>query len=146
MILTQYNPLHVRGNPHAQQILHRFFNPTAADATQSDGPMWQPPVDIREEATRFVILADLPGIDLATVEVQMEKGVLTLKGTRAAEAKDETTTVARKERGHGSFDRRFTLPDSADADTITALGKNGVLEISIPKKAAAAPRRIEINS
>lgn len=145
MILTQYSPLLVRGNAQAQQILHRFFNPSAADTARNEVPAWQPPVDIREEAKRFVILADLPGVELASVEIQMDKGVLSLKGARQAEATDEATTVARTERGHGSFDRRFTLPDSADAAAITAAGKNGVLEISIPKKAEAAPRRIEIN-
>ena len=145
MILSQYGPLHVRGNAQAQQILHRFFNPSVSDAVRDETPVWQPPVDIREEAKRFLILADLPGVDLASIEIQMDKDVLSLKGTREVETTDEATTVARAERGHGSFDRRFTLPDSADANAITATGKNGVLEISIPKKAEAAPRRIEIN-
>ncbi len=145
MIVTQYSPWLVRGNAQAQQVLHRFFNPSAGEAVRTDAPVWQPPVDIREEASRFVILADLPGVDLATVDIQMDKGVLSLKGARDSEARDEATTFARTERGHGSFDRRFTLPDSADADAISAVGKNGVLEISIPKKAQAAPRRIAIN-
>lgn len=145
MIVTQYSPWHMRGNAQAQQALHRFFNHAAAGETaRTEAPAWQPPVDIREEATRFVILADLPGVDMATVDIQMDKGVLSLKGARDAVA-DEAATFARVERGHGGFDRRFTLPDSADAEAITAAGKNGVLEISIPKKADAAPRRIAIN-
>lgn len=141
MIVTHYNPWHVRGNVHAGPALQRFFNGDASAAQA-----WTPRVDIREEAQRFVILADLPGIDPAGIEIQMDKGVLSLKGERKAEAKDETTTATRSERRHGSFERRFALPDSADADGITASGRNGVLEISIPKKPETTPRRIAIAS
>lgn len=143
MIVTQYNPWLARGNAQTQHVLNRFFN---NEAVRNDVPGWRPPVDIREEATRFVILADLPGIDPASIDIQMDKGVLSLQGTRDSDPTEEATTFARVERGHGSFDRRFTLPDSADADAISAVGKNGVLEISIPKKAEASPRRIAINS
>lgn len=143
MILTHYNPWHVRSNVHAGPALRRFFN---GDASGVETQAWTPRVDIREEADRFVILADLPGIDPAAIEVQMDKGVLSLKGERKAEVKSETATFTHSERTHGSFDRRFVLPDSADADGISASGRNGVLEISIPKKPETTPRRIAIAS
>ncbi len=143
MIVTHYNPWHGRGNVHAGPALRRFFN---GDASNAPAQAWSPRVDIREEAARFVILADLPGIDPAAIEIQMDKGVLSLKGERKAEVKEETATFTHSERKHGSFDRRFVLPDSADADGITASGRNGVLEISIPKKPETTPRRIAIAS
>ncbi len=149
MIVTQYNPWFVRGNAQAKQVLNRLFTEagfndadTAAEATQR----WTPRVDVREEATRFVIVADLPGVDPADIEIQMDKGVLSLKGERNADVVGEGARSARSERLHGRFDRRFTLPDSADAEAISASGRHGVLEISIPKKAEAAPRRITINA
>jgi HSP20 family protein len=142
MIVTHYNPWFTRGNPHAKQVLDRFFNGAeAGEKTQA----WTPRVDVREETERFVILADLPGIDPATIEVQMDKNVLSLKGERKADDVVEGSKVTRSERLHGAFDRRFVLPDSADAEGIRANGGNGVLEITIPKKAQAAPRRIAIN-
>ncbi|HEU4665105.1 MAG TPA: Hsp20/alpha crystallin family protein [Dokdonella sp.] len=146
MIVTRYNPWFVRGNLQAKQALERFFH---ADTTAPDAPAaeahWTPRVDVREEAQRFVILADLPGVDPATIEVQMDKNVLSLKGERAAETLADDAKATRVERAHGRFDRRFVLPESADADGISATGRHGVLEITIPKKAQSTPRRIAIN-
>lgn len=105
---------------------------------------WSPRVDIHEEAGRFVILADIPGVDPQSIEIQMDKGVLSLKGERTAEGFAEGVQQTRSERVHGGFERRFALPDSADADAITASGRHGVLRIDIPKRADVAPRRIQV--
>ncbi len=106
---------------------------------------WAPAVDIREEADRFVIAADVPGVDPESIEVTTEKNVLTIKGERTVEKRDEDEGRFRRvERLHGTFHRRFTLPESADAERISAQGKHGVLEVTIPKKAQVAPRRIEV--
>ena len=144
MIVTHYNPWFVRGDLQAKQALDRFFNGDTATA-EAPAQAWTPRVDVREEAAQFVILADLPGIDPADIEIQMEKNVLALKGERKAEVSGEDAKATRVERQHGRFDRRFVLPEGADADGIRAAGKHGVLEITIPKKAQAAPRRITIN-
>jgi HSP20 family protein len=74
----------------------------------------------------------------------MDKGILTIKGERRSEATDQTDRFSRIERDYGSFYRRFSLPDSADAEGIQAHGRNGVLEIVIPKRSEAAPRRIQV--
>lgn len=105
---------------------------------------WMPAVDIKEEAERFVIHADVPGVDPKDIEVSMEDGVLTLAGERKSERQEEGQGWQRSERLTGRFLRRFTLPESADAEGISAKGANGVLEISIPKAVKAAPRKIEI--
>ena len=107
---------------------------------------WAPRVDIKEEAERFLILADLPGIDPQDVEVLMDKGILSIKGERKDETREEGGKFSRIERRYGSFHRRFALPDSADADGVTAAGSNGVLEISIPKRAESTPRRIQVGA
>jgi HSP20 family protein len=75
----------------------------------------------------------------------MEQGILSIKGERREETKQEGENFTRVERARGLFYRRFALPDSADADRITATGRHGVLEISIPKKPETTPRRITIN-
>jgi HSP20 family protein len=75
----------------------------------------------------------------------MEKGILSIKGERKAETTEQNGKVTRVERSHGSFYRRFALPDSADAEGIKATGRHGVLEISIPKRPETAPRRINVN-
>ncbi|MEW9624761.1 Hsp20/alpha crystallin family protein [Rhodanobacter geophilus] len=107
---------------------------------------WAPRVDIREEAERFVILADVPGVDPAAIEVNMDRNVLSISGERAAEPVDASAHGFRQERAYGPFHRRFVLPDSVDAGRITASNRHGVLEIVIPKKAESAPRRIVIDT
>ncbi|MCD9005837.1 Hsp20/alpha crystallin family protein [Luteimonas sp. XNQY3] len=134
-----------------RQFLQQFVQGDA-DASSVVTSEWTPRVDIREERSRFVILADLPGIDPAQVEIWMDKGVLSLKGERApaiqdaADGEANEVRFSRVERNTGRFHRRFTLPDSADADAITASGHHGVLEISIPKRAESTPRRIQVGT
>jgi len=137
-----------------RQLLNQFVQGDATDGSSVVTSQWTPRVDIREERDRFVILADLPGIDPADVEVWMDKGVLSLKGERKPAIGDtqerdpgsNEVRFSRIERSVGRFHRRFTLPDSADPDGITAVGHNGVLEISIPKRPETTPRRIQVGT
>jgi HSP20 family protein len=127
-----------------RQVFDRFLQ--QEDPSRAATSQWAPRVDIKEEDQRFVIFVDVPGVDPASIEVSMEKSILSIKGERSAEKAEQNSRYTRVERAHGSFHRRFTLPDSADADNIVANGKHGVLEIVIPKKAETAPRRITINT
>ena len=115
-----------------------------ADASSVVTSQWVPRVDVKEESDRFVLYADLPGIDPNDIEVSMDKGVLSIKGERRSETSSQTERFSRIERRYGSFHRRFALPDSADPDGIRAHGRHGVLEITIPKKPESAPRRIRV--
>ncbi len=105
---------------------------------------WIPAVDISEESDRFILTADVPGVDPKDIEVSMENGVLTLSGKREFSGRDEQNGYRRVERVSGSFFRRFTLPETADAESITAKSAHGVLEISIPKQPKVMPRRIDV--
>jgi len=105
---------------------------------------WAPSVDISENEKAFTLLADIPGVDPKDIEISMEKGVLTVKGERNTENVEEKENYRRVERQSGQFYRRFTLPDSADADKIEAKSEHGVLIITIPKQEVTASRRIEV--
>ncbi|KRE90606.1 heat-shock protein Hsp20 [Frateuria sp. Soil773] len=146
------NPTWHSARVFPQDVRHafdRFFAPESqgqGESAAAAAGQWAPHVDIREDEHRFVILADIPGVDPALIDVSMDKGVLTIKGERQAEAPVQGSRFNRVERARGAFHRRFALPDTADAEGITATGRHGVLEISIPKKAQAAPRRIAINA
>jgi HSP20 family protein len=106
---------------------------------------WVPAVDIREEGDCFVITADVPGVDPKAIEVHTENGMLIIKGQRDAEKKEQREGYKRIERVHGSFFRRFTLPDTADVERIQAKSLHGVLEIRIPKHEKLQPRKISVN-
>ena len=88
----------------------------------------------------------MPGVDPDEIEITMDQGVLTLKGERSEETEDEREAYKRVERVRGSFYRRFSLPDTADAELIEAEGKNGVLEITLPKHEKVQPRKIAVRS
>jgi HSP20 family protein len=117
-----------------------------ADGSESASVSWIPSVDIHEEAERFLVVADVPGVDGKDIEITAEKGVLTVRGERRSESKANADGYNRVERASGTFLRRFTLPETADAEAIKASHVNGVLEISIPKRPQEQPRRINIQA
>lgn len=127
-----------------KQVFDKFFNDNDGVASGVATSQWLPRVDVREEADRFVIFADLPGVDPKSIDIHMDKGILSIKGERKAESVTDNGRYSRVERAHGVFYRRFALPDTANSDGIAASGHNGVLEISIPKKPEMTPRRIEV--
>jgi len=105
---------------------------------------WIPRADVEEYEDRFELRVDLPGIAASDVDVTLEAGVLTLTGERPAARAEDGVLHARRERSSGRFQRSFVLPDTADADSIRARSRDGVLEVTIPKRAQLLPRRIEI--
>ena len=107
---------------------------------------WAPAVDIIEEKARFVLRADVPGIAAADIEISMDAGVLSVAGERLANSTTEAPGLRRVERASGRFLRRFSLPDSADAGSITARSSEGILEVSIPKLPEVQARRIEVEA
>lgn len=111
-------------------------------ATASD---WVPAVDIKEDKGCFTITADIPGIAPKDIDIHAENGMLTIQGERENEKKEQREGYKRIERSYGNFFRRFTLPDSADTDQISAKGENGVLTITIPKRAEIQPRKIAVD-
>ena len=130
-----------------QREVNRLFEPGRFGEGEESGLTasdWVPVVDIKEEPNQFVIYADLPGVDPKNIEITMERGMLTLKGERTAESKEETAQYKRVERVRGTFLRRFTLPDVVDADKISAKSKDGVLEVIVPKGDAVQPRKITV--
>lgn len=105
---------------------------------------WMPPTDVKDEQTRFVIRADVPGVDPNNIEVTADQGILTIRGERTNTRTGEGGIYSRRERVEGGFMRRFTLPDSADAARVEAHCKNGVLEILVPKRLEQQSRRIPV--
>ncbi len=114
-----------------------------ADNTVAD---WVPAVDIVEEKDRFVLKADVPGVDPTEIEVSMDGGVFSVSGERHSETSDESGGLKRVERISGKFYRRFSLPETADAEGIAAKSSNGILEVTIPKLPEIQARRITVQA
>lgn len=126
-----------------QKELERSFQGTTNEGSIATAE-WAPAVDIKEETDKFVLHADIPGVKPEDIDISMENGVLTIKGEKKTEATTEQEGYKRVERSYGSFYRRFSLPDSANAEAISAKSKDGVLEIIIPKREAVQPKKINV--
>ena len=126
-------------------LFEPFFSGKTGGAFDAFANHWRPAVDIKEEDERFVISADLPGVEPQDIEVTAEDGMLTLKGERNIETKEEEDGYRKVERRRGAFHRCFSLPEGVSPEQIVANGKNGVLEIVIPKQEKIQPTRIAVN-
>ena len=103
-----------------------------------------PAFEVKETTDSFVIKADIPGVEEKDLDVAVHNGVLTVTGNRQAEERKEGESFALYERQYGSFTRSFALPDMADGERIEAQLTNGVLTLTIAKKAEAKPRKVAI--
>ena len=144
MALVRYQPWN--SMEQLRREMGRFFegDPSVEEGSSIATSDWVPAVDIQENEKEFLIHADIPGVDPNDIDVHMEDGMLTIKGERESETKTEKEGYKRVERQRGTFYRRFSLPDTANADKISAKSKHGVLEITIPKQEKAQPRKIEV--
>jgi len=149
MSLVRYQPYNTNLNTNQfRKELASFFNhrhELDADATSnvvtSD---WTPAVDVKETDKEFILHADIPGVDPKDIDVHMENGLLTIKGQRESEKTEEHDGYTRIERSCGQFYRRFSLPDTADAENINAKCNEGVLRITIPKHTKLQARKIKV--
>ena len=106
---------------------------------------WFPAVDIYENANQEIVLkAELPGIVREDIDVRVENNTLTLRGERKRDTEVKQEQFHRVERSYGSFSRSFSLPSRIDTDQVRAEFKDGVLAITLPVKAEAKPRQIEV--
>ena len=144
MNMMRYQPW--MGLSHLHNEIDQLFGNKLGQDEDSQVAAWAPAVDVSEEEDQFVIHADVPGVDPKDIDVTMEKGLLSISGHRQSEQQEEGKGFSRIERSSGSFFRRFSLPDTADADKIKAKSANGVLEVTISKHDKVQPRRIKVDA
>jgi HSP20 family protein len=125
------------------RAIDAWFGPRTESAAAAD---WSPRTDVVEHDTGWTLQLDLPGVSPDSVEVVAEAQELRVRGERAALAAPEGATWRLRERRSGRFERRFRLPESADAEQLTAEMAHGVLTLRIGKAQPAQPRRVSITS
>jgi HSP20 family protein len=144
MRVYQYDPWNIMDQFRREigrMVEARDGDETASNVVTSD---WAPAVDIQEKEDRYVLFADVPGVDPDHIAVDMENGCLSIRGERVTAGAEDRREYKRLERAGGTFYRRFSMPDTADASRITARFSNGVLEITIPKHEKLQARRITV--
>ena len=144
MNFVRWNPLNEMSL--LQNHMNRLFD-TALQGWPGDSngtTQWTPSADIYEAENELVVNLDLPGVDPKMIDIRVENNVLSIRGERQFEDKQNKENFHRVERSYGPFARSFTLSTAVDADKIRASYKSGVLSITLPKAEAAKPKRIQI--
>jgi HSP20 family protein len=122
-----------------QRDMDRIFSRLGGAAVGPEGAVaWMPKVDVKRKDDDIVVRAELPGIDPGQVDVEVTDGVLTIRGERRQEEKQEGEDWLVCESCYGSFERSLTIPESVDVSSITAEYKDGILEVHVPKALEAA--------
>ena len=145
MSITRYDPF--RELRLLQDEVNRLFSSNMSRSFDDEGLMrgaWTPSVDIYENKDQIVLEAELPGMNREDFELTIENNVLTLRGERRFEKKDEADNYHRVERAYGTFTRSFTLPQTVSPEGATAEYKNGVLRVVLHKREEVKARRIEV--
>jgi HSP20 family protein len=105
---------------------------------------WAPAVDIVENENELLLQADLPGVDMKDIDIQIENGTLSFRGERKSEVENKQGGYHRVERSYGTFARFFELPETVNPEDVKAEYKNGVLTVKLGKKEIAKPRQIKV--
>ncbi|MGB9180318.1 MAG: Hsp20/alpha crystallin family protein [Pyrinomonadaceae bacterium] len=146
MSIIRYDPF--RDLRSLQDEVNRLFSTNLSRAFGDDEGIargaWNPNVDIYENKDQIVLEAELPGMNREDFDLSIENNILTLRGERRFEKRDESDNYHRVERSYGSFTRSFTLPQTVSAEGATAEYRNGVLRVALPKREDVKARRIEI--
>jgi HSP20 family protein len=145
MGIVRYDPF--RDLRSLQDEVNRLFSTNLSRVFGDEGiarGAWNPTVDIYENKDQIVIEAELPGMNREDFDLSFENNVITLRGERRFEKKDESDNYHRVERSYGSFTRSFTLPPTVSGEGIAAEYRNGVLRVTLPKREEVKARRIEI--
>lgn len=146
MSIVRYDPF--RDLRTLQEEVNRLFSTNLTRAFGDEGigrGAWAPSVDIYENKDQIVLEAELPGMKQDDFELTVENNVITLRGERQFEKKEESDNYHRVERSYGSFTRSFTLPQTVSAEGATAEYTNGVLRVTLPKREETKARRIQVN-
>lgn len=146
MTIVRYDPF--RDLRTLQEEVNRLFSTNLTRGFGEEGigrGAWNPSVDIYENKDHIVLEAELPGMNREDFELTVENNVITLRGERQFEKKEDSDNYHRVERSYGSFTRSFTLPQTVSAEGATAEYRNGVLRVTLPKREETKARRIKIS-
>lgn len=150
MAIQRWDPL--RELVDVQQRINRLFEDVFERSTSGDsveasgGQTWKPATDLIEDTDGYRLRADLPGVTAKEIEIRIENGTLILRGVRGKTTVEDGESYLRVERPTGRFEVRVSLAPSVDARAVRATHRNGVIEVSLPKKQAEAPNRVEITA
>ncbi|HZQ91536.1 MAG TPA: Hsp20/alpha crystallin family protein [Terriglobales bacterium] len=150
MAITRWDPF--RELTSLQSQMNRLFQETSRGTAQQAGDeflttgTFVPPVDIYETENNIVLKLEVPGIQEKDIDVRVQDHTLVVRGERKFEEEEKQENFHRIERSYGAFSRSFTLPNTVDTENVSATYENGVLNITLAKRAEAKPKQIKVNA
>src|SRR4051812_32903138 len=145
MAITRWDPFQELASlQNRVNSLFQDYGRTGQEELTTTGS-FVPAVDVYEDEHKVTLKLEIPGIKQEDVDVRLENNTLTVRGERNFEKEEKEENFHRIERRYGSFARSFTLPNTVDAEKVAASYKNGVLELTLAKKAEAKPKQIKVN-
>ena len=144
-VLTRWDPF--REFNTLQDRMNRLFQQSYGDGREEalTTSTFAPAVDVYEDEHNITLKIEVPGIEEKDIDVRIENNTLTVHGERKFEKEEKEENYRRVERQYGSFTRSFTLPNTVNAESVTANYDKGVLKIKLAKKAEAKPKQIKVN-
>lgn len=146
MNLVRWDPFRELEDVSAR--LNRLLTQPLARRLADDGGTlladWAPAIDVQETDGEYLVKADLPEVKKEDVTVEMQNGMLSVRGERHQEKEEKGKKFHRIERAYGRFERRLAVPADVDAQKVAAEFKDGVLKVHLPKSAAAKPKTVEV--
>ena len=128
-----------------QIFRNAFGNWSDTDWSLSSARGFTPAADVYEDDNSLKVRLEIPGVQADDINITLDSGVLTVRGERKLAEGEKEDNYLRVERPYGPFFRAFTLPNSVDPDTLHANYENGVLELTMSKRAEAKPKQIKVN-
>jgi HSP20 family protein len=144
-VLTRWEPF--REFVTLQDRMNRLFRESYPEGREEalTTSTFAPPVDVYEDEHSITLKIEVPGIEEKDIDVRLENNTLTVHGERKFEKEEKEENYRRVERQYGSFTRTFTLPNTVDAENVTANYDKGVLKVQLAKKSEAKPKQIKVN-
>jgi len=146
MSLVRWDPFRELEDVSAR--LNRLFSQPLARQPADSGSMtlsdWTPAIDVQETDAEYVLKADLPEVKKEDVHVEIQDGMLSVRGERQQEKEEKGKRFHRVERAYGRFERRLSLPNEVDTQKVAAEFKDGVLKVHLPKTATAKSRSVDV--
>ena len=142
MALVRWSP--VRDLFHAQSEMNRLLDEFVGRREGESPALWQPAVDVEENAEGYKVRTELPGLKLEDIKITLADNQLVIRGEKRREEEKKDATYHRVERVYGVFERAFHLSHAVQSDKIEATYRDGVLEVSIPKAEEAKSREIPV--
>ena len=146
MDLVRWEPRRSLTRDFFDDFFTMMETPSRNQRSWFDGGRWAPAVDLVDKQDKLLAKVELPGVDKKDVKLSLNNNILTIQGEMNKEEETKNEDYYYRERAYGTYSRNISLPTEIDKEKIKAKFKNGILEITMPKKPEVKPKEITVEA